>query len=187
MNGSLGAERARPVRADQVVVHEGAQVVVVEHLDLLDLVRGAEAVEEVEERARALERRRLGDRARSPDLLDRASEEHGPAGRAGGHDVGVVAEDREPLRRERARGDVEDRAVSSPAILYMFGIISSRPWLAVKVVAQRAGLERAVDRPGRAALGLHLLDGGTVPQRLVRPCAAHWSADSPIADDGVIG
>ena len=24
--------------------------------------------------------------------------------------------------------------VSSPAILYMFGIISSRPWLAVKVV-----------------------------------------------------
>ena len=34
-----------------------------------------------------------------------------------------------------ARGDVETAGVSSPAILYMFGIIRSRPCDAVKVVA----------------------------------------------------
>ena len=48
--------------------------------------------------------------------------------------------------------------VSSPAILNMLGIISRRPCDAVNVVAERALLERAVERPGRARLGLHLDD-----------------------------
>ena len=38
----------------------------------------------------------------------------------------------------------------------MLGIISSRPCDAVKVVAERAGLQRAVHRAGRAAFALHL-------------------------------
>ena len=46
--------------------------------------------------------------------------------------------------------------VSSPAILYMLGIISSRPCEAVKVVDSDAGLQRSVDRAGGTALGLHL-------------------------------
>ncbi len=46
--------------------------------------------------------------------------------------------------------------VSSPAILYMLGIISSRPCDAVKVVASAPGLQRAVHGAGGAALGLHL-------------------------------
>ena len=40
--------------------------------------------------------------------------------------------------------------VSSPAILNMSGSISSSPCDAVKVVVERAGLERAVDGAGRA-------------------------------------
>ena len=48
--------------------------------------------------------------------------------------------------------------VSSPAILYMFGIISSRPCDAVNVVDERAGLQRAVHRAGGAGLRLHLDD-----------------------------
>ena len=58
--------------------------------------------------------------------------------------------------------------VSSPAILNMLGIISSRPCDAVNVVAERALLERAVERAGGARLGLHLDDvGDLAPQ--VRP------------------
>ena len=48
--------------------------------------------------------------------------------------------------------------VSSPAILNMLGTISRRPWDAVNVVAERALLERAVERAGGARLGLHLDD-----------------------------
>ena len=51
-------------------------------------------------------------------------------------------------------------AVSSPAILNMLGIISSRPWEAVKVVASDAGLQRAMQRAGGAAFALHLDHGG---------------------------
>ena len=43
------------------------------------------------------------------------------------------------------------KGVSSPAILYMLGIISSRPCEAVKVVASAPGLQRAVDGARRAA------------------------------------
>ena len=58
--------------------------------------------------------------------------------------------------------------VSSPAILNMLGIISSRPCDAVNVVAEGALLERAVERAGGARLGLHLDDvGDLAPQ--VRP------------------
>ncbi len=46
--------------------------------------------------------------------------------------------------------------VNSPAILFMLGIISSRPCDAVNVVAKRAGLQRAMDGPGSAAFALHL-------------------------------
>ena len=46
--------------------------------------------------------------------------------------------------------------VSSPAILYMLGSISSRPWEAVKVTPERALLDGTVQRPGGTGLGLHL-------------------------------
>ena len=77
--------------------------------------------------------------------------------------------------------------VSSPAILYMFGIISSRPCDAVKVVASAPGLQRAVDRAGRAALGLHLDHLRDRAPQVRPPSADHASANSPIGEDGVIG
>ena len=61
--------------------------------------------------------------------------------------------------------------VSSPAILYMFGIISSRPWEAVNVVAKRAALERAVQRAGGAAFALHLHHRGDRPPQVRPPLA----------------
>ena len=79
-------------------------------------------------------------------------------------------------------------AVSSPAILYMLGIISSRPCDAVNVVRQRPGLQRAVQRAGRAALALHLDHRrARCPRCSVFRSADHWSAHSPMGDDGVIG
>ena len=73
---------------------------------LRDLVRGAEAVEEVEERHARRERGRVGDRGEVVGLLDRARAEQREAGLAAGHDVGVVAEDRERVGGDRAGGDV---------------------------------------------------------------------------------
>jgi len=44
-----------------------------------------------------------------------------------GHHIGVIAEDRQALRGQRTGCDVKTAEVNSPAILYMLGIINSRP------------------------------------------------------------
>ncbi len=99
-------EGALAVRGHEVVAHHEAQVVVLEQLDLADLVRGAEAVEEVEEGHPRLEGRGVGDEGEVVGLLDGARGEQGEAGLAAGHHVGVVAEDREGVGGHGARGDV---------------------------------------------------------------------------------
>ena len=77
--------------------------------------------------------------------------------------------------------------VSSPAILNMFGIISSRPCDAVNVVVRAPACKRAVDGAGRPRLALHFHHSGTVPKMFLRPAAAQASGNSPRPDEGVIG
>ena len=49
-DGMFGGQGPGAVGADQFVIDHGAQVIVSQLFDLVDLVRGAEAVEEVQER-----------------------------------------------------------------------------------------------------------------------------------------
>ena len=97
----LGGQRAVAVRTDQLLGHERPQVVVGERLDRVELVRGAEAVEEVQERHPRLEGRRLRDQRQVVRLLDRRRGEQRETRLPHGHHVGVVAEDRQSLRRQR--------------------------------------------------------------------------------------
>ena len=78
-------------------------------------------------------------------------------------------------------------AVSSPAILYMFGIISSRPCEAVNVVDSAPPCRAPCSAPAAPPSLCISTTEGTVPHTLVRPWLAHSSASSAIGDDGVIG
>ncbi len=77
--------------------------------------------------------------------------------------------------------------VSSPAILYMFGIMSRRPWLAVKVVVKAPACSAPCTAPAAPPSLCISITRGTVPNRLGCPCAAHSSESSPMTEDGVIG
>src|SRR6185369_13503316 len=77
--------------------------------------------------------------------------------------------------------------VSSPAILYMFGIISSRSWLAVKVVVSVPACSAPWTAPAAPASDCISVTDGTVPQRFFSPAALLMSEYSPMFDDGVIG
>jgi hypothetical protein len=79
------------------------------------------------------------------------------------------------------------KGVSSPAILYMFGIMSSRPWEDVKVVASDPAWSAPCTAPAAPPSDCISTTWGTSPHRLVRPCVDQESASSPMADDGVIG
>jgi hypothetical protein len=79
------------------------------------------------------------------------------------------------------------KGVSSPAILYMFGIISSRPCEAVNVVASAPACSAPCTAPAAPASDCISTTRGTSPQRFVRRSVDQWSASSPMVELGVIG
>ena len=77
--------------------------------------------------------------------------------------------------------------VSSPAILYMFGIISSRPCEAVNVVVSAPLCSAPCSAPAAPPSLCISTTAGTLPHTFGRPWLDHSSASSAIGDDGVIG
>src|SRR6266571_2697697 len=77
--------------------------------------------------------------------------------------------------------------VSSPAILFMLGIINSRPCEAVNVVARAPVCNAPCTAPAAPPSLCISTTCGTVPQALGTFSDDHWSDHSPIGDEGVIG
>ena len=77
--------------------------------------------------------------------------------------------------------------VSSPAILYMFGIISSRPCDAVNVVASAPPCSEPWSAPDAPPSLCISTTAGTVPHTFGCARPDHSSASSAIGEDGVIG
>ena len=152
----VGGEGALSMRPDEVVVDEVAQHLVRERTDHVHLVRGPKAVEEVQERHAALERGRVGDRGEVLGSLHVGRGEHRPAGRPHRHHVALVAEDGERVGRERPRRDVDHGRRELAGDLVHVGDHQQEALRRRERRAQRAGLKGPVQRPGRAALALHL-------------------------------
>ncbi len=72
---------------DVAVADDRAEISVIEELDLVDFVTGAEAVEEVEEWNTGTQRRGVTHEREVVRLLHGAGGEHRPAGRARVHHV----------------------------------------------------------------------------------------------------
>ena len=79
------------------------------------------------------------------------------------------------------------KGLSSPAILYMFGIISSRPWEAVKVVAIAPACSAPWTAPAAPASDCISAISGATPQRFFFPRLTHSSHSSAMVELGVIG
>ena len=69
----------------------------------------------------------------------------------------------------------------------MFGIISSRPCDAVNVVESAPACKAPWTAPAAPPSLCISITCGTLPHRFSFPSADHWSAHSPIGDEGVIG
>src|SRR2546422_3005669 len=77
--------------------------------------------------------------------------------------------------------------VNSPAILFMFGIISNKPCDAVNVVASDPVCNAPCTAPAAPPSLCISTTWGTVPQTLGTPSEDHWSAHSPMGEEGVMG
>ena len=154
-------------------------VVFLEHFDLVDFVRGAEAVEEMQEGNAGLERRRMRDQRQVHRLLHRVRTQHGPSRRAAEHHVGVVAENRQRMRGQGAGRYVKHGRRQLAGNLVHVRDHQQQSLRRGKRRGQRSRLQRAVHRPGRAAFALHLDHvrhaapgiGHVLRRPLVRPLA----------------
>ncbi len=69
----------------------------------------------------------------------------------------------------------------------MLGIMSSRPWEAVKVVVTEPVCKAPCTVPAAPPSLCISTTLGTVFQMFFFPSEAHWSIHSPIPEDGVMG
>ncbi len=77
--------------------------------------------------------------------------------------------------------------VSSPAILYILGIISSSPWEAVKVVQREPVVSEPCSAPATPASDCIWVTTGMEFQMFFCLTAAFESASAAIGEDGVMG
>ena len=80
-DGVLRIEGTAAERVNSVPVEHLAEILIIPCLDLLDFMRGAEAIEEMEERHTTLDRREVSDSAEIHTLLRVIGAEHGITGR----------------------------------------------------------------------------------------------------------
>ena len=154
----LGREGPGAVRAHQVVVDRRPDLLVGDQENLVLFVRRAEPVEEEHHRHASFERGHLRHQRQVVRLLHRCRGQHREADHACAHHVRVVAEDGQRLRGNRARRDVKDARRQLAGDLVHVRQHQQEALGRRERRRERAALQRAVDRPRRAALRLHLLD-----------------------------
>ena len=154
-HGMVRRKRPLPMFDDAIHVDQGAHVVFGEHLDLVDFMRSAEAVKEMQERDAGFERGRMRDERQVHCLLDRIRREHRKSRSSAEHHIRVVAENREGVGRNRARADVECRSRKFACDLVHVGDHQQQALRSREGRGEGPGLERAMNRTGSAAFALH--------------------------------
>ena len=160
--GALRIQGVLAERGNGVHVAHFLQIVVIPHGNLLDLVRGPETVEEVDEGNTALDGSQMGHGSQVHDLLGIILAQHGEAGLTAGHDVGVIAKDVQGVGGDRTGGHVEHAGQQLAGDLVHVGDHQQQALRGRVGSGHRAGGQGAVDGTGSTSLRLHLdnLDGG---------------------------
>ena len=139
-------------------VHHLGDIGEFERLDFLHLVRGAEAVEEVQEGQARLNGGQVGDKRHVVRFLDRTAAQDGESGLAAGHDVLLVAEDGQRVRGHGAGGHMEDAGQKLAGDLVHVGDHEEQALGGREGAGERAARQTAVHRSGGSGFGLHLAD-----------------------------
>ena len=166
-DGTLWRHSTVAEALDVLFLHQRANILLVEHLNLVILMRGAETVEEVYERNAGLERCKVGSSGHVHNFLYTALAKHGESSLAACHHVLVVAKDTQRVGSQSSGGNVEHTGNQLTGNLVHIGNHEQQPLRSGEGGGQRTCLQRTVNGTGRAGLRLHLLHTyGLSPQVL---------------------
>ena len=174
----LGVKRTGAEFLDRFHIHELCKVGIVPSLDLLDLVRGAEAVKEVDERNSALDRRKVSNGTEVHDLLRVRLGEHRKAGLTACVNVRVIAEDVQRVRRDGTRRDMNDAGEKLARDLVKVRDHEKESLRRRVGRRESTGCERSVNGACRSRLGFHLNDLYLVAEDVYRGIAGIVLTDS---------
>ena len=152
----LRIQRAGAELSNLIPRHDLRDIFVSDLVDLLDLVRGTEAVEEVQERHGALQGRDVSDERHVLSFLNRVGSEHRETGLAASHNVGVIAKDGQSVVSQRTSGNMEDAREQLAGDLVHVRDHEQQALGSSVGGGQSTGLQRAMHSTSRASLGLHL-------------------------------
>ena len=105
----IRVQRPLPVFPDRVHRTHFLQILVIPHLDLLDLMRGAESIKEVKKRNSSLDGGQMCHGSQIHYFLYIAGTQHGKSGLAAGIYIRVIAKDRKGMARQRPGGYMDHR------------------------------------------------------------------------------
>ena len=156
--GVLGVQSLLAELLDSLHVAHFLQVGVIPLLDLLVLMRGTEAVEEVQEGNLALDGCQMGDRGQIHDFLHAALDQHCKTGLAACHDVAVITEDVQRLGSNGTCGNIEHAGQLLSSDLVHIGDHQQQALRSGEGGGDSTCTQRAVHSAGSACLRLHLDD-----------------------------
>ena len=156
--GMLRVQAVLAEGLELLLIHQLGQIVIVQRLDPLHLVRGAEAIKAVHEGVPAADGGQVSNTAQVHGLLGGGGHQHAEARHAAGHHVGVIAEDGQGVGTDGPAGHVE-HAGQELAADFVHGRDHQQQTLGGRVGGgQGARLQGAVAGACGARLGLHLND-----------------------------
>ena len=136
-------------------------------VDLLNLVRGTETIEEMQERNRALQRRDVRNQSHVLRFLNGVGSQHGETGLTASHDVRMIAEDGQRVVSQRTGAHMENARQQLASDLVHVRDHQQQALGRGERRGERAGLQRAMHSTGGTGFGLHLSDADSLTEQVL--------------------
>ncbi len=179
----FGIERARlefrNVLSESFLIEDRLHFRIIDRVDLAHFVGGSESVEEVDKGNAGTKRRKMRNEREIHNFLYGTACDHRKTRLAASHYVGMVSEDIQRMRRNRARRNVHDHGQKFARDLIHIGDHEEQALRCGIRCRERAGGERTVHGACRAALRLHFRNAEFLPPHvesaLCRPFIRRFS------------
>jgi len=169
--GALGVQRVLAECVHSIHIGHFLQILVVPDSDLLDLVRGTEAIEEVDEGNTAFQSCQVCNSTQVHNFLNVGLTQHSKTGLTASVNVGMVTEDVQRLGSYGTGRDMEHAGQQLAGDLIHIGDHQQQTLRSGISGGQGTGGQRAVNSTCGTCLGLHLNDLDGIAEDVLTACS----------------